>query len=262
MSKVTVKIDGKTAQVEPETTILRAAQQLGISIPTLCYHPAIDSYGACRVCMVEVKEGKWSRMVTSCNYPIRKDGLEVETRSERALRTRRLVLELMLARCPGVEVVRELAREAGVEESRFPEEDGSEKCILCGLCVNVCSQVVGASAIGFIGRGVDRKVETPFLIQSDVCIGCGACAYVCPTGAITLQDIGKFRKIEMWHANLEQSECIRCGRPVATPKHIEEILSKLNVTKDYLKVCPTCRGQEYAKQILLTQGGASISMSK
>lgn len=239
MSKVTVKIDGETTQVEPETTVLRAAQQLGISIPTLCSHHEVEPYGACRVCMVEVKEGKWSRMVTSCNYPIRKDGLEVETRSERALRTRRLVLELMLARCPEVEVIRELAREAGVEESRFPQEDGSEKCILCGLCVNVCSQVVGASAIGFVGRGITREVDPPFLARAEDCIGCGSCAYICPTQCIEMVEKDGVR--EIWGRKFEMKVCPECGNYIAPQEQLEYVRKRAGLPQDHFQKCFSCR---------------------
>jgi heterodisulfide reductase subunit A len=183
---IPVTIDGERIEVEEGTTILEAARKLGIGIPTLCHHPALEPYGACRLCTVEIRYHGRSRLVTSCNYPIRWE-IEVETASEEVLQGRKLLAELILARCPDVPVVQELAASLGVNGARF--ELGDELCYLCGLCVRVCEELIGESAISFIGRGVDREVGPPFLKFSDACIACGACAFVCPTGAIKLEDV-------------------------------------------------------------------------
>ncbi|MCK4472016.1 MAG: (2Fe-2S)-binding protein, partial [Anaerolineae bacterium] len=183
---IPVTIDGQSVEVEEGATILEVAHQLGIHIPALCHHPALEPYGACRLCTVEITYGGWSRLVTSCNYPIRWE-IEVQTASEKVLKGRKLLAELLLARCPNVPKVRELAASLGVTEVRFEPHD--ELCYLCGLCVRVCKELIGQSAISFVGRGVDRQVGPPFLKFSDACIACGACAFVCPTGAIKLEDI-------------------------------------------------------------------------
>lgn len=183
---IPVTIDGERIEVEEGTTILEAAQRLGIKIPTLCHHPALEPYGACRLCTVEITYDGRSRLVTSCNYPIRWE-IEVETASDDVLKGRKLLVELMLARCPDVPEVKELAVSLGVAEPRF--ELRNERCTLCGLCVRVCEELIGQSAISFYGRGVDREVGPPFLEFSDACIACGACAFVCPTGAIKLEDV-------------------------------------------------------------------------
>jgi len=183
---IRVTIDEQPIKVEEGTTILEAAQRLGIAIPTLCHHPALEPYGACRLCTVEITYNGRSRLVTSCNYPIRWE-IEVQTASEKVLKGRKLLAELLLARCPNVPQVQELATSLGVTKVRFEPHD--EFCYLCGLCVRVCQELIGQSAISFVGRGVDRKVGPPFLEFSDACIACGACAFVCPTGAIKLEDI-------------------------------------------------------------------------
>lgn len=185
---ISLTIDGKPIQVEEGATILQAAQQLGIEIPTLCYHPLLEPYAACRVCSVETVAEAGSKLVTACNTQVQ-EGMEIQTASEAALNARRLNLQLLMAQAPAAEIVQQLAAEMGIEETPFPIEKPGRKCILCGLCVRACEAIAGTSAIGFANRGVDRVITTPFQIQSDVCIACGACAFFCPTGAITMEDI-------------------------------------------------------------------------
>ena len=196
MTEITLEIDGREVKAEEETTILEAAKSVGIDIPTLCYHPALSPMGACRLCSVEIISKGRSRIVTSCNYPI-EEGLVVNTKSPDVIEIRKMTSELLLARCPNVKLIQDLAREYGVKKPRFILED--EKCILCGLCARICEERIGVSAINFVSRGVDRKVETPFQrtldINLDVCLACGACAFVCPTGAIKLEDITKKKLI-------------------------------------------------------------------
>ncbi len=187
---IQVTIDGKKTEVAPGTAILVAARQVGVPIPALCDSTMLEPYGACRVCSVEVDDGRKKRIVTACNYPVDRP-MEVFTRSERALRVRRLVLEMMLSRWPNVKVVREMAGEVGVAASRFvhPRRNENEHaCILCGLCVRVCHEGVLHRILAFEGRGETRKVSMPYGKQPPECVGCMACANVCPTGAIRFVD--------------------------------------------------------------------------
>jgi len=181
---VTLSIDGRNVRVPKGTTVLQAAQTLGIEIPTLCHRQELAPYGACRVCTVEITQAGTTRLQAACSYPVLQ-GLTVHTNTERVLRGRRMMLELLLARCPNSQAIKELAGQMGIESPRFRLKD--DDCILCGLCVRVCHDVVGAGAIGFSGRGVLRKVETPFGADPKACIACGACSYVCPTGAIQME---------------------------------------------------------------------------
>jgi len=180
-----IMIDDKEVDTEPGQTILEVARINGIYIPTLCYHPALKPFGACRLCSVEIEKHGRKRVVTACNYPV-EEGLEVRTNSPEIIEIRKMLIELLLARCPEEKRIQEFAHEYGVSEphTRFTLEN--EHCILCGLCARVCEELVGVSAINFIGRGVERKVGTPYEELSDDCIGCGSCALVCPTDAIRL----------------------------------------------------------------------------
>ncbi|MFQ6134044.1 MAG: 2Fe-2S iron-sulfur cluster-binding protein, partial [Armatimonadota bacterium] len=184
---VTLTIDGQSVEVEEGATVLEAARQVGIEIPTLCHNDAVPSYGACRVCLVEVTGGGRLGLTASCSEPA-EEGLVVETDNSRVLAARRVAVELLLARCPNVPKIRELADELGIDEPRSEPEDETEDCILCGLCVRACGEVVGKSVVNFVGRGADREVTTPLGKASEDCIACGACALVCPTGAIKLKD--------------------------------------------------------------------------
>jgi len=179
-------LNGKKRDAADGATILEAARAAGVDIPAICAHEALEPYGACRLCIVEVREKgkKRSRVVTSCLYPV-KEGLEVETETPRIRKLRRFLLELLLARSPETPYVRELAARYGIEKPRFAKL--GDDCILCGLCVRVCSEVVGANAIGFTGRGIGRKVDSPYGIDHSRCIACGACTFVCPTGAIQME---------------------------------------------------------------------------
>lgn len=191
---ISLIINGKKVRGKEGSTLLELCRERSISIPTLCYHPDLSPHGSCRLCTVEVlKDGK-RRMVTACNFPAQ-SGIEVWTHSEPVLRVRRLLVELLLARCPEAKLLKELAEELGVEKSRFDTKEANEKCFLCGLCIRTCREIVGANAIGFSQRGTLRKVSPPFEVDSDQCIACGACEFICPTGAIRME-MDRIRKIK------------------------------------------------------------------
>ena len=123
---VNLTIDGKKISVEEGTTILQAAEKLDIKIPTLCYHPLLEPYAACRICVVEIDSGRGPELVTSCNTSVR-NNMEVKTKSERALNARKLNLEMLMARAPAAEPIKELAKELGIESTRFEVKDPTEK---------------------------------------------------------------------------------------------------------------------------------------
>ena len=179
---ITFKLNGQTVQGEDGQYILQVAQKCGVDIPTLCNHKALEPAGMCRLCTVEVFDGRRSRYVTACNYPIW-EGMDVRTDSEAVHEGRKLIVELLMARCPEVPLLQKLAKQYGLEKARFKQ--GDDTCILCGLCTRMCERI-GTNAINLTGRGVEMEVNTPYGLTTDACIACGACSSVCPTGHITL----------------------------------------------------------------------------
>jgi NADH dehydrogenase/NADH:ubiquinone oxidoreductase subunit G len=212
-------IDGRGIETEPGRTILEVAREHGIHIPTLCYHEAMEPFAACRLCGVEVETGRGRQLVASCAYPCT-DGLVVRTNSEVVLQSRRTTVELLMASAGHIPVIRQLAEELGVGEPRFRME--KDDCILCGLCVRACQEIVGVGAISVINRGIEKKVSPPFRIASNACIECGTCVLVCPTGAITLADIiGGAQTVHPWESEFEAVDCRICGHHYLAPEFVD-----------------------------------------
>ncbi|HUV38485.1 MAG TPA: 2Fe-2S iron-sulfur cluster-binding protein [Planctomycetota bacterium] len=243
-----ITIDGETVEARTGETVLDVCRRLGKDVPTLCHHAAIEPYAACRVCMVEIAGGRGRSLVPSCQYPV-SEGLEVRTGSDEVQAARKTVLELLLARCPGSDVIRELAAKYGVTDTPYVSDDPDQTCILCGLCVRACEEVLGIAAIGFSDRGVERKVGTPFDEGSEVCIGCGACVTVCPTGHIRTVDEGILRKMETWNTELELAECETCGRRMLAVKQLDHVRGKLAEQLPLERICPACRRSRTAERM-------------
>lgn len=240
-------LDGQSVTAKPDETVLSVANRHGIDIPNLCHHETVTPYGACRLCLVEVFWGKRSKLVTSCIYMPSEDDV-IETDNERVRRARRMILELLLARCPEVEIIRKLAKEYGIEEPMFladADATTGERCILCGLCVRVCDEVIGQNAINYANRGIKRVITTPFDDQAEECIGCGACVFVCPTGALHYEDIDGERVMKELHTRMPLLNCRVCERPFATEKQIAKCRDRLKLPQDLAETCPECRGTEF-----------------
>ncbi len=219
-------INNKKVEVEDGTMILEAIKTLGIGIPTLCYHKALSSYGACRLCIVEMSAGKRPWIATSCTYPAQ-EGLVVKTHSEKVLKNRRIIVELLLARCPDSQQLKDLAKELGVTKVRLRPKN--EDCTLCGLCIRMCNERMGIGVIGFVNRGSKRKVIPSFDALSDICQTCGACASVCPTGKIKIEEISKNKPIPIlseFDEGLRQRSPIYIHYPQAVP-------NRATIDKDY-----------------------------
>jgi heterodisulfide reductase subunit A len=236
---VSVRLNGRDIQAEKGCTILKAASDQGIRIPTLCHHEALEAFGSCRLCVVEILRGRRRRLVTACNYEIR-EGLEIETDSDRVRASRRMTLELLLSRCPQAETLKTLALEYGVKKPRFPAEE--HDCILCGLCVRICQQRMGVGAAYFVGRGTEMRVEAPYKRASEVCLSCGACAAVCPTQAIRLQSVypaPPLPQLSEFEAGMRRRSSIYIPFPQALPNL--PVIDRKNCVHFQTDACGICR---------------------
>jgi bidirectional [NiFe] hydrogenase diaphorase subunit len=170
-------IDGIPTNVEEGTTVLQAAKDLGIIIPTLCYEEGLSAYGACRVCLVEVGKGNKSSLEASCVLPV-EEGQVIQTSSEKVKRARKVIVELLLSSCPNSKTLQDMAANMGINKIRFKIKDRG--CILCGLCVRYCKEQMHSGSLGFAGRGTARKVSTAFGVMAVECRNCGGCEWICP----------------------------------------------------------------------------------
>jgi bidirectional [NiFe] hydrogenase diaphorase subunit len=180
MENIKLEIDGKLVEAEEGMTLLQAARKAGIDIPTLCYDKRLAPYGGCRLCTVEIGKKNNTRLVASCAYPVEYN-LVVKTESERVIKSRKMILELLLPLSPSGPI-ESLAKKYGVEKSRFSGKQTD--CVLCGLCVRYCAEIKKANAIGFIGRGTERSVAFLPEVASKVCPGCRECFTLCPSGKV------------------------------------------------------------------------------
>ncbi|MGE5707267.1 MAG: NADH-dependent [FeFe] hydrogenase, group A6 [Bacteroidota bacterium] len=204
---VKVSIDGRAVEVPAGTTVLEAAKQVGIEIPTLCYLKGIQAIGACRVCLVEV-EG-WRGLQASCVFPV-EDGMKIHTNTKQVRDARRFAVELILADHPFECLtcsrnlnceLQSLAMKLGIDHVPYDVDPhpakadhsnpsivrDNAKCILCQRCVTVCQKVQGVGALGFCERGFNTQVAPAFQdgLGEVACTMCGQCSLACPVGAIT-----------------------------------------------------------------------------
>ncbi len=183
MNEITFTINDQAVKARRGWTVLETARECGIHIPTLCHHPAVTPSGACRLCMVELRDGDWAKLVASCIYPAA-EGIHVYTDTARVKNVRNWIFQMLLAAAPASREIAELAARHGVTGTRFAAKDPDEMCMVCGLCQRVCEEVVGLSAIAVVDRGVHKRVGAPFMQPTDVCVACGCCVNICPTGAM------------------------------------------------------------------------------
>jgi NADH dehydrogenase/NADH:ubiquinone oxidoreductase subunit G len=238
---IEVMIDGKTVNVEKGTTILKAAKDNGFNIPTLCSHDGLVADGNCRLCSVEIEDRGQKKIVASCMFLIT-GSLSVNTKTERVIRARKTVLQLLINRNPKSPVIQQLCSEYGVTyEPRFATE--ADLCIRCGLCVRAC-EINGTKAIELVGRGFDRYVAPPYELAPDTCIGCLSCMQVCPTGKITAEESPGRRKI--WNREFEVLRCKRCGEYFAT----KEMLDWAGRAEDDRDYCDHCAKHEESAKFL------------
>lgn len=227
---ITFTMNGEEIIVKEGTSLLEAARENEVNIPTLCYDKTLSVYGGCRMCIVEVQGS--DKLVASCSERVR-EGMVVLTESERVVKTRQDILGLILSNHPkdcltcdkvGNCDLQDYAYQYGVrgpsfigEQKNYEIESSNPvierdltKCILCGKCVRVCSEIQVSDVIRFSGRGFDTKISTGFdlPLTSDNCRLCGQCVSVCPTGAISNKDLNGTRP---WEVEKVTTTCPFCG---------------------------------------------------
>jgi len=234
-----ILINGKECTCEKGEYLLQVARRNGFEIPTLCHHAAIpEGQGSCRLCIVEVKERGRSEVVVSCVYPITGE-IEVETDSPRIHRERAMILTLLSKRAPESPEIAALCEKYGAPVvKRFVKADG-EKCMMCGTCAKVC-HALSTGAIATVNRGITKEVATPYHDPSAVCTGCAACAYVCPTGAITVEETEETRTI--WSKTFKLVHCSCCGAAIGTAEQISEAAKRAGEAESPL--CDACRRKQ------------------
>lgn len=241
---VKLSIDNKAVEVNEGATVLEAATRAGVVIPTLCYNEELLPAGICRICVVEVEQKPEPILVTSCNYPAA-EGMTVKTKSASALKARKLAVEMLMAQHPHSEKIARLAEALGIKEPRFSVK--TNECIICRLCLRTCQEVVGAGAITFIARGLEREnKEAAVVWNQEKCIACGSCAFICPTQAVTMSDNQGKRVINTPSVKMEfpLKACTKCGNYYAAEKQLAYLSKKGRLPIERFDLCPDCRVEQ------------------
>jgi NADH dehydrogenase/NADH:ubiquinone oxidoreductase subunit G len=251
---ISLTIDGKKVRARDGQTILEVAKRHGIDIPTLCHNESLLPAGNCRLCTVEITTGKQTTLESSCTYPAQ-EGLTIKTASNRVKAVRKMVIELLMSRCPNAKVVKEEAEKMGIAEPPQRLNLDNDYCILCGLCSRACREVVEVSAIDFEYCGPEKKMTSPYNEPSADCIGCGSCVFVCPTGIVKMRDvenaaiihpdgqelIGPMRMMQNWKTELPMKKCKVSGNPWAPELQLDYLRDKLNLPLEFFDTSPSYR---------------------
>jgi bidirectional [NiFe] hydrogenase diaphorase subunit len=253
---VTMTVDGRRVPAREGTSLLQAARDADIEIPTLCHHPALEPSGACRLCVVDIARAEWNgavKMVTACMYPV-EDGLIVQTASERVRAARKEILDLLLARCPETPLIQRLARAHGIQATSYRPNGEPTDCILCGLCTRACDHL-GFSAISMVSRGIGREVAPPFRQPPPDCVGCLACGRICPTGHIPHETSAQTRSI--WGKTFAMLRCKTCGQAHLTAAQAEAWAVRAGVPRTYFETCDACKRAATAETMARLGAGDS-----
>jgi predicted molibdopterin-dependent oxidoreductase YjgC len=228
---INITINGQPIAVAAGSTILEAAESIGVFIPTLCHQPELTSQASCRICVVEIEGQK--NLAVSCTTKV-KEGMVIYSESAAVVEARKTIIELLLANHPkdcltcgkaGDCRLQDYAFMYGIRDSSFTGEQHNypieadnpfivrdlNKCIMCGKCVRACSEVQGKSVLDFAFRGIDTKITTAMdtPLRESECVFCGNCVAVCPVGA--LQEKGLRSQARTWEIKKVKTTCPYCG---------------------------------------------------
>ncbi len=245
---INLQINNKAVRASEGEMLLAVINRMGIDIPALCHHEAVEPAGNCRLCMVEITREDWDgwkKFVTACLYPA-EEGLIVQTHSPRLHEIRKTILDLQLARCPNSEVIQKLAAEYGVHKTSFEPCPDGDNCIMCYACTRICS-VLGKDAISPAGRGHDKVIAPPFGEPPPDCIGCLSCAHICPTDHIEWNDLNGTRII--WDKKFDLIKCQKCGQETITREFADYLIEKRNLPPEYFDTCDNCKRTELAMKM-------------
>lgn len=246
---VTLTINGRVVQAEPGEMLLTVMRREKIEVPALCHHEAVEPFGACRLCAVEITKDEWngwSDVVTSCLYPV-SEGLIVQSHSSKVNELRKTILDLFLARHPNSPEIRNLAAEYGVTKTSYEVVIDGNNCILCGLCTRICD-AMGFNAISTVGRGHGKEVAPPLRMAPPDCTGCLACAKNCPTNFIEYSV--ESGTLTIWKKSFELVSCSKCGKKTITKAFAEHLSRVKDIPAAYFEVCDEC----HRKELALTMG--------
>jgi bidirectional [NiFe] hydrogenase diaphorase subunit len=238
-------INGRLIQADEGEMLLAVIRRERIDIPALCHHEAVEPYGACRLCTVEITKPEWNgwkNYVTSCLYPVA-EGLIVTTHSEKVIELRRTILDLYLAAHPNTPEIIRLASEHGVNTTSYEQVPDSDDCIMCALCTRICEKM-GFCAISTVQRGHVKEVASPLHESPPDCTGCLACARNCPTGHIKFTQVGN--RMTIWGRQFELLTCRQCGRHTITREFADHLSRTKDIPTSYFEVCDACHRKETA----------------
>jgi bidirectional [NiFe] hydrogenase diaphorase subunit len=246
-------LNGKVVKAQKGEMLLAVIKREGIDIPAMCHHEAVEPFGACRLCTVEITKDEWNgwkNYVTSCLYPV-EDNLIVNTHSSTVIELRKTLIDLQLARCPNSPEIRQLAEEYGITRTSYEEIPEADNCILCALCTRICDQM-GFAAISTVGRGHGKMVAPPLHEAPPDCVGCLACALNCPTNVIKFTDEGNYRII--WDKQFELISCVKCGKKTITKDFAKALSESKDIPFSYFEICDEC----HRKELTQTMSGIAL----
>jgi bidirectional [NiFe] hydrogenase diaphorase subunit len=245
---VSLTINGRLVKAQAGEMLLAVIRREKINVPAMCHHEAVEPFGACRLCVVEITRPEWEGWcdyVTSCLYPVA-DGLIVNTHSIKVNELRKTIVDLFLARHPRCPEIIQLAGEYGVFSTSYETVVDGDNCILCGLCTRICDEM-GFHAISTVGRGHSKQVAPPLHKAPPDCTGCLACAKNCPTRFIEYStDNGD---LTIWEKRFELLRCTQCGKETITRILAEHLSKHRDIPVQYFEVCDECHRKELAASL-------------